>query len=88
MQAGPKARVLERRAHRVIYVGTNLWSHLVQMLCFKSAPFPKLDQVAQVEYLLLLSTEQFQNRKCCRDLFELERFSPAISNVMEESTTP
>lgn len=47
MQAGPKARVLERRAHRVIYVGTNLWSHLVQMLCFKSAPFPKLDQVAQ-----------------------------------------
>lgn len=39
--------MVERRAHRVIYVGRNLWSHLVQIMCSKSAPFPKLDQVAQ-----------------------------------------
>lgn len=49
MQAGPKARTLERGAQRIIYVGRNLWSHLVQMPCLKSGPFAKLGQVAQGE---------------------------------------
>lgn len=48
-QAGPKARALERGVHRVIYVGRNLWSHLVQMPCSKPASFSKLGQVAQGE---------------------------------------
>lgn len=49
MQAGPKARTLERGAHRVIYFGRNLWSHLVQMPCSKSGPFAKFGQAAQGE---------------------------------------
>lgn len=49
MQAGRKAGALEKRAHRIICDGKNLWSQVVQMPVSMSAPFSKLGQVAQAE---------------------------------------
>lgn len=49
MQAGPKAGALEKRGHRIICDGKNLWSQVVQMPGSISAPFSKLGQVAQHE---------------------------------------
>lgn len=55
------------------------------MLCCKSAPFPKLDQVAQggisavAQHRVVLEWERVQRSPWA------VRFLPAISNVMEES---